>query len=114
LTTDVLALAVGAEEKGRGFSGLFCFFREIQMRNPPLPEGVFKPKPTSIESRHDATTKAARAIIDSEAMERETKTERLRAERLALEAKRAASPEASKPVARRGRTRSPAKAAKKP
>lgn len=45
--------------------------------------GIFKPKPTQTETKSDATTKAARAILDQEAAARVAKTERLRAARLA-------------------------------
>lgn len=47
---------------------------------------VFQPKSSKPEAKADATTRMARAIIDSEAAAREAKTERLRAARLAQEA----------------------------
>ena len=47
---------------------------------------IFKPKPSQAELRVDATTRAARAIIDEEANARDAKTERLRVARLAQEA----------------------------
>jgi len=47
---------------------------------------LFKPKLSQSEIKVDATTRAARAIIDEEANARDAKTERLRAARLALEA----------------------------
>ena len=56
------------------------------MRRPEMPQGIFKPKPTAIETKQDATTRAARQIIDGEAAVREHKTERLRPARLAREA----------------------------
>ena len=76
------------------------------MRKSPLAEGVFKPKPTAIETRHDATNRAARQIIGSEASAREAKTERLKAARLARDAKRAKSVPASRIVAQRKRVSS--------
>lgn len=72
----------------------------------PLPDGVFKPKRTAIETRQDAITKAARAIIDHEASARVMKTERLRAARLAAESRRAAP--APKPATRRKAASTPA------
>ncbi|OBQ81567.1 MULTISPECIES: hypothetical protein [unclassified Mesorhizobium] len=54
------------------------------MRNA-IAEAVFKPKPTARESKGDATTQAAREIMDKET-ERESKTQRLRLARLAKEA----------------------------
>jgi hypothetical protein len=50
-----------------------------------IPEGVFKPA-SRPEEKVDATTKAARDIIDGEAAARDAKTERLRTARLAKEA----------------------------
>ncbi|WP_315919751.1 hypothetical protein [Mesorhizobium sp. SP-1A] len=49
----------------------------------PIPTGIFKPRPTSIEKKTDATTRAAQQIIDDEKLAREAKTERLRLARLA-------------------------------
>jgi hypothetical protein len=43
---------------------------------------LFKPKLSQSEIKVDATTRAARAIIDEEANARDAKTERLRAARL--------------------------------
>lgn len=74
----------------------------------PLPDGVFKPKRTAIETRQDAITKAARAIIDHEASARVMKTERLRAARLAAESRRAAPAPAPKPATRRKAASTPA------
>ncbi|MDX8433679.1 hypothetical protein EN858_11190 [Mesorhizobium sp. M4B.F.Ca.ET.215.01.1.1] len=71
------------------------------MRQQPVPEGIFKPKPTAIETKQDATTRAARQIIDGEAAERERKTERLRQARLAMQAVEAASPAARSPAKKR-------------
>jgi hypothetical protein len=48
--------------------------------------GIFKPKPSPTEGKGDATTRAARVIIDNEAAATAAKTERLRAARLAREA----------------------------
>lgn len=48
---------------------------------------VFQPKPSKQETKADATTRAAREILDSEASARESKTERLRQARLTEEAK---------------------------
>lgn len=59
---------------------------------------VFQPKPSKQEAKADVTTRIAREIIDSEATARETKTERLRAARLAKEA-------AAKPASGSKRTR---------
>jgi hypothetical protein len=47
---------------------------------------LFKPKLSQTEIKVDATTRAARAIVDEEADARDAKTERLRAARLAQEA----------------------------
>jgi hypothetical protein len=66
-----------------------------------MPQGIFKPKPTAIETKQDATTRAARQIIDGEATEREQKTERLRLARLASEATNTNTPPAQKRAIRR-------------
>lgn len=59
-----------------------------------------RPPLSRAEAKGDATTRAAREIIESEAAARAAKTERLRAERLAREA------EAPAPVAKKaGRKR---------
>jgi hypothetical protein len=72
------------------------------MRHPEMPQGIFKPKPTAIETKQDATTRAARQITDGEAAVREQKTERLRLARLASEATNTNTPPALKrPVRRR-------------
>jgi hypothetical protein len=72
------------------------------MRNPAVPQGLFKPKPTAIETKQDATTKAARAIIDTEASARDRKTERLKLARLAQEEAEAEKPAPQKkPAAKR-------------
>ncbi|AZO47967.1 MAG: hypothetical protein EOS58_18655 [Mesorhizobium sp.] len=71
------------------------------MQHQPIPEGIFKPKPTAIETKQDATTRAARQIIDGEAAERERKTERLKQARLAMQAVEAASPAARSPAKKR-------------
>ncbi len=62
------------------------------MRHPAVPPGTFKPKPTAIETRQDATTKVVREIIENEAAARNRKTERLRLARLAREATEAGEP----------------------
>jgi hypothetical protein len=51
-----------------------------------IAEAAFKPKPTVRESKGDATTQAARDIMDKETAERESKTQRLKLARLAKEA----------------------------
>jgi hypothetical protein len=68
-----------------------------------MPQGIFKPKPTAIETKQDATTRAARQIIDGEAAAREKKTERLRLARLASEATNTNTPPAQKRATRRKR-----------
>lgn len=57
----------------------------LKRRNerPSIPEGVFKPKPSSSETKADMTTKTARSIISAEVAAREAKTERLRQARQA-------------------------------
>lgn len=51
-----------------------------------LPDvGLFKPVPSRVEAKTDATTRVARQIVDLEAAARSAKTERLRAARLAQE-----------------------------
>lgn len=59
-------------------------------------QGIFKQTPTRTESKNDATDKAAREIIMSEAAATAAKTAKLRAERLAREALQAAEPPAPK------------------
>lgn len=56
---------------------------------------IFQPKSSKQEAKADVTTRVSREIMDSEAMAREAKTERLRAARLVLEA--AANPDAEAP-----------------
>lgn len=56
------------------------------MRQAAVPQGMFKPKTTAIETKHEATNKVAREIIDNEAAARARKTERLRLARLARDA----------------------------
>ncbi len=51
-----------------------------------LANSVFKPTLSRMESKNDATTRAARGIVDTEAAAMAAKTERLRAARLAREA----------------------------
>ncbi len=69
------------------------------MKRPPGTE-VFKPKPSSREAKGDATTVAARAILDREATVLATKTAQLRALRLAREAAEI-PPSSEKPSRRR-------------
>lgn len=52
-----------------------------------LINAVFQPKPSKHEAKADVTTRVAREVIFSETTLREAKTERLRAARLAHEAK---------------------------
>jgi hypothetical protein len=66
-----------------------------------MAQGIFKPKPTAIETKQDATTRAARQIIDGEAAVREQKTERLRLARLAMEATNANKPPPQKRATRK-------------
>ncbi len=58
---------------------------------------VFQAKPSRQEAKADVTSRIAREIIDSEATARESKTERLRAARLAKEAAAKPAPETRKP-----------------
>ncbi len=71
-------------------------------------------KPSRGEVKGDATTRAAREIIDRERAERDAKTERLRTARLAKEA---ADEEAARlappPAPRRAAAKSPAKSTTK-
>lgn len=53
---------------------------------------VFQARPSKQEAKADVTSRIAREIIDNEATARESKTERLRAARLAMEAEAAAKP----------------------
>jgi hypothetical protein len=48
--------------------------------------GLFQPKLSASETKGDATTRAAQAIVDEETNARDAKTERLRAARLRKEA----------------------------
>jgi len=68
-----------------------------------MAQGIFKPKPTAIETKQDATTRAARQIIDGEAAVREQKTERLRLARLAMGATNTNTPPVQKRPVRRKR-----------
>lgn len=47
-------------------------------------ENLFKPSKSKSETKADITDSAARAILDAEAAKRRAKSERLRAQRLAL------------------------------
>jgi hypothetical protein len=66
-----------------------------------MPQGAFKLKPTAIETKQDATTRAVRQIIDGEAAVREQKTERLRLARLAREATNTNKPSTQKRATRK-------------
>lgn len=66
-----------------------------------IPDGTFKPKPTSTEAKSDATTRIARSIIEDEAALREAKTQKLRRARLAREAQAELTTPAKRLVARR-------------
>ena len=57
---------------------------------------VFQARPSKQEAKADVTSRIAREIIDSEATARESKTERLRAARLAKEAAAKPTPEPRK------------------
>lgn len=59
-------------------------------RSIPAVGQVFKANPSTREAKGDATTVAARAIIDREANALDAKTERLRALRLARDGAEAA------------------------
>ena len=59
---------------------------------------LFRPKPSKSESKAEATTNAARAILDDEVARREAKTAKLRAARLAMEEEQAAEASAKKPA----------------
>ena len=72
-----------------------------------LPNSVFKPTLSRMESKNDATTRAARGIVDTETAAMDAKTERLRAARLAREAS------AEKPAAPEKRRRARATPAAK-
>ncbi len=65
-------------------------------RNPDAK--LFKPQPSRMEAKGDATTRAARQIMDSEAAAERAKTARLKAARLAREAVEAAAPPPAKPA----------------
>jgi hypothetical protein len=53
---------------------------------------LFQPKISASETKGDATTRAAQAIVDEEANARDAKTERLRATRLRKEAVEGTAP----------------------
>ncbi|MGI6854203.1 hypothetical protein [Mesorhizobium sp. 1B3] len=67
----------------------------------PIPDGIFKPKPTSTEAKNDTTTRIARSIIEDEAAKRDAKTQRLRHARLAREAQTELTTPAKRLAARR-------------
>ena len=62
------------------------------MTKTVVPEGLFKPRLSGSETKAKVTTEAARSIIKDEAAARQEKTKRLRAARLAREAKEEATP----------------------
>jgi len=63
----------------------------------PIPAGIFKPTLTTGEKKSEATTRAAREIIDQENSKRDAKTARLRLARLERELEQ----QAVEPVAKR-------------
>ncbi|MFZ1773687.1 MAG: hypothetical protein WAT78_06985 [Rhizobiaceae bacterium] len=63
-----------------------------------VPEGIFKPKPNTSESRNDLATRIARELLQTETAARESKTARLRAARLEME--RLAPPLVKAPAAK--------------
>jgi len=65
-------------------------------RNPDAK--LFKPQPSRMEAKGDATTRAARQIMETEAAAERAKTARLKAARLAQEATAAAEPAPAKPA----------------
>ncbi|HVI27761.1 hypothetical protein [Hansschlegelia sp.] len=70
-------------------------------------------KPSRGEVKGDATTRAAREIIDRERTERDAKTERLRTARLAKEAADEEAARLAPPPAPRRAAKSPAKSSTK-
>lgn len=88
--------------RARGSAGNMVS-NQLRRRNDrsSIPEGVFKPKPTSSESKADTTTKTARSIISAEMAAREAKTERLRQARLTREAEAAPATNAKPPSSRK-------------
>ncbi|WP_292295496.1 hypothetical protein, partial [Mesorhizobium sp.] len=88
---------VRQQSGGRASPTFFLFLvGDRIVRHPEIPQGIFKPKPTAIETKQDATTRAARQIVNGEAAAREQKTERLRLARLASEATNISTPTAKK------------------
>jgi hypothetical protein len=67
--------------------------RKVDMTRAANTQGLFKPRLSGSEVKAKVTTEAARSIIRNEAALREEKTRRLRAARLAKEAKEQISPE---------------------
>lgn len=55
-------------------------------------DAVFRPKPSKQETKADEITRTVRAIMNAEAAKRDTKTERLRAARLARDAQMPVAP----------------------
>lgn len=65
---------------------------------------VFKPAPSKGETKAERTTEAVRTILKTETKQRNAKTERLRAARLAREAEETpVAPAAKKPARRSAR-----------
>ncbi len=71
------------------------------MMNDDILGPIVGRKPSKQEAKADATTRAAREILDGEIARREAKTERLRLARLAKEAEIAAMPAPAKPAPRK-------------
>jgi hypothetical protein len=60
--------------------------------NQSLINAVFQPKPNKQEAKADEITKNVRAIMNAEIAKRDSKTERLRASRLARDAQMPVAP----------------------
>lgn len=82
-----------------------------RLANQSKANAVFKPTPAQVKG--DATTRAARAIIDQEASARDAKTARLREARLARDAALEAEPKAA-PAPKRPAAKPRAKKARSP
>ncbi|KFB08158.1 hypothetical protein [Nitratireductor basaltis] len=75
-------------------------------------ETVFRQPMSKAETKSEITDRTARAIMDAEVNARDAKTERLKAQRLAMEAKRAAEEAANPaPVKKKRVTKSRVKSA---
>ncbi|WP_336057955.1 hypothetical protein [Nitratireductor sp. CH_MIT9313-5] len=77
------------------------------MSDTATKENIFKPAKSKAETKSEITDRAARAFIDAEANARDAKTERLKAQRLAMEAKRAAEEAANPAPAKKKRATKP-------